>query len=219
MAQSASSSWPVLTAGETLNYNLKWPSGISFGEATLRATHTGTEMFLEARVDADLPQYHVLYTFSSVANEQLCSQRFRQTLREGKRSVDDSFEFDQKNHQVRRTRNGRSTTASISDCARDPLALLYYFRQQLALGSLPVGTPEASGTFYLGQDYSVHYDSVKPEAGDAGSKEPQGDHFLIRVDGAPEAPDLEVWIRPDLRRDPVLLKVPFSLGELSAELQ
>ena len=214
MAQSASSSWPVLTSGEKLEYNLKWPSGISLGEAMLKATHNGNQKYLEATVDADLPQYHTLYTFSSVTNEQFCSQQFRMVLHEGKRISNDSFEFDQKNHQVHRVRNGRSTTAAVadtSDCARDPLALVYYFREQLALGK-----PQTSGTLYLGEEYTVHYDAATPGSG--GSEAPTGDHFNIRAD-APNAPNTEVWIRNDLQRVPVLLRIAFSLGTLSADLR
>ena len=216
MAQSASSSWPVLAAGEKLEYNLRWPSGITLGEATLKATHTGNQMFLEATVDADIPQYHALYTFSSVTDEQFCSQQFRMVLHEGKRIVNDTFEFDQNNHQVHRVRNGRSTTASLSDtdCARDPLALIYYFRQQLALGKLP---PGASGVLYLGEAYTVHYDAAAPGPA-SGSKAPQGELFNIRVD-APNAPNLEVSIRNDPQRVPISLRIAFSLGTLSADLR
>jgi hypothetical protein len=219
-AQSASNSWPVLASPEKLNYNLMWPSGISLGEAVLQASRGGNEIRLEATVIADLPQYHVAYTFTSVTTEELCSIRFRQILREGSGTVDDSYEFDQQKHQVRRTRNGRApTTASISVCARDPLALLYFFRQQLALGKMPVGTPEAAGTFYLGGDFTVRYDAITPEGVPLGSKEPPGDRFLIRVEGAQTAPSFEVWIRPDPSRAPVAVKIQFSLGTFSAELQ
>jgi hypothetical protein len=218
-AQSASNSWPVLASPEKLNYNLIWPSGISLGEAVLQASRGGNQIRLEATVIADLPQYHVAYTFTSVTTEEFCSIRFRQVLHEGGGTVDDAYEFDQQKHQVRRIRNGRATTASISDCARDPLALLYFFRQQLALGKMPVGTPEAAGTFYLGGEFTARYDAVTPEGTQLGSKEPQGDRFLIRVEGAQAAPSFEVWIRPDPSRAPVAVKIPFSLGEFSAELQ
>ena len=220
VAQSAPSSGsPFLASPEKLNYNLLWASGISLGEATLQASRGGGQIFLEATVIADLPQYHVAYTFSSVTTEQLCSLRFRQTLREGRRTTEDVFEFDPQKHEARRTRNGRTTTAAVGECPRDPLALLYFFRQQLALGKVPVGTPEAAGKFHLGEDYTVHYDAVTPEGVPLGGKEPPGDRFLIRAEGTSGGQSLEVWIGTDAVRLPVAVKIPFSMGTFSAELQ
>jgi uncharacterized protein DUF3108 len=219
-AQSASSSWPVLASPEKLNYNLLWPSGISLGEAVLQASRGENQVRLEAKVIADLPQYHVAYTFTSVTTEEFCSIRFRQILLEGGGTVDDAYEFDQQKHEVHHTRNGgTATTASISDCARDPLALLYYFRQQLALGKMPLGTPEASVRFYLGGELTAHYSAVPSDSVHLGSKKPEGDRVLIRVQGSQSTPSFEVWIRSDVSRVPVALRIPFSLGTFSAELE
>ena len=218
-AQSASSSWPPLASGEKLIYNLLWPSGISLGEAVLQASPAGSEIHLEATVVADLPQHHVVYTFSSVATEQLCSVRFRQRLREGSNSVDESYEFDQKNHKVRRVQNGRASESPIPECARDPLTLLYAFRQQLAFRQLAIGTPEAVGAFYLGGDFSVRYEAVTPEEVQLGSKKWDGDRFLITARGPHGEQSMEVWIRPDTARAPVAVKIPFPLARFSAELE
>jgi len=218
-AQSASSSWPVLASGEKLNYNLLWPSGISLGEAVLQASHAGAEIHLEVTVDADLPQYHAAYTFSSVTDEQLCSLQFHQRLREGGRTTDESYQFDQQKHQVRRTRAGRTVTDTVPECARDPLALLYFFRQQLALGKLPVGTPQATGVFYLGGEYTVRYMALTPEQVKLGTKEWEGDRFQITASGAPGEQSLEVWIRPDASRTPIAVRLPLPLATFAAELE
>ena len=61
--------------------------------------------------------------------------------------------------------------------------------------------------------------SRPPEGIPIGPKEPKGDQFLIRVQGAQDGPSFEVWIRPDASRAPVAVKIPFSLGTFSAELQ
>ncbi|MBI3934713.1 MAG: DUF3108 domain-containing protein [Acidobacteria bacterium] len=219
MAQSASSSWPPLAAGEKLTFNLLWSSGISLGEAFLQASRAGEEIHLEATVVADLPQHRVGYSFTSLADEHLCSIRFRETLREGKNTRETAFEFDQENHTVRRTQDGKTTESAIPACARDPLALLYHFRQQLAFGQVPVGTPEAVGAFYLGGDYSVRYEAITPETVKLGSKSWQGDRFLLTVFGGGGEQSIEVWIRPDNSRTPVAIRVPFSLATFSAELQ
>ena len=218
-AQSASSSWPPLVSGEKLTFNLIWPSGISLGEATLTAARAGAEIHLEASVVADLPQYHAGYTFTSVADDRLCSLRFRETLREGRNTRETLYEFDQTKHTVRRTKNGQTTENAVPDCARDPLALLYHFRQQLASRQVPIGTAEATGAFYLGEDYVARYEAVTPEAVKLGSKSWEGDRFMIRVQGSDGERSFEIWIRPEPSRAPVAVRVQFSLGTLSAELQ
>jgi uncharacterized protein DUF3108 len=202
-----------------LSFNLIWPSGITLGEATLTASRAGKQIHLEASVVADIPQYHVGYTFASDADENLCSIRFSETLREGRSTRETTFDFDQAKHVVRRTRGGRTTESPIPDCARDPVALLYHFRRQLAAGLLKVGTPEATGEFYLGDNYTVHYDAIAAESVKVGSKTPGGDRFLIRVQDHGEERSFEVWIRTDASRAPVAVRVPLSLGTLAAELE
>ena len=219
IAQSASSSWPPLEGGERLTFNLLWSSGISLGEGFLEASRVGEQIHLEARVIGELPQYRIGYTFTSLIDEQFCSVRFSETLREGKRVRETSFEFDQQKHLVRRTRSGETTERPIPACARDPLALLYQFRQQLAFQQLPIGTPDAVGAFYFDGDYSVRYEAVTPETVKLGSKQWEGDRYLITARGSNTEHSFEMWIQPDSSRTPVAIRVPFSLGTFSAELQ
>ena len=218
-AQSASSTWAPLASGERLLFNLLWPSGITLGEAVLEASRTDEGIRLVATVAAALPQHHIAYTFTSLADEQLCSVQFRETLREGKNTRETSFEFDQRNHLVRRTRAGQTTESPIPACARDPLALLYHFRRQLAFSQLPVGTPEAVGVFHLGEDYSVRYEAITPETVKLGTKQWEGDRFLVTARGSDGEHSFEMWVRPDTSRTPVAIRVPFSLATFSAELQ
>ena len=219
MAQSASSSWPPLASGERLTFNLLWPSGISFGEAFLEASRVGEQIHLKATVVAELPQHRVSYSFTSITDQQLCSIRFNETLREGQKTTETSSEFDQEKHVVRSTRAGATTEHAIPACARDPLALHYHFRRQLALGQVPIGTPEAVGAFYLGGDYAVRYEAITPESVKLGSKEWEGQRFLITARGSSGERSFEMWLRPDDARTPVAIRIPFSLATFSAELQ
>jgi Protein of unknown function (DUF3108) len=120
---------------------------------------------------------------------------------------------------MRRTRGAETTEHPIPDCARDPLALLYHFRQQLALQQVPIGTPEEVGDFYLGGDYSVRYEAVTPETVKLGAKQLDGDRFLITAQGSGSTHSFEMWIRPDSSRTPVAIRVPFSLATFSAVLK
>ena len=217
-AQAASGSWPPLANGERLAYKLLWPSGLSLGEAVLQASLAGKEVHLNVTVDAALPQRHVSYVFSAVATEELCSLRFRQRIQEGSRSWEETVEFDQEKHEVRRTRNGQRSVASVPVCARDPLTLLYHFRQQLAFQQLSLGTVKP-GAFHLGADFSVRYEAVTPETVQLGTKAWEGDRFLVTYAGPNGENSFEVWIRPDPSRAPVAVKMQFPLATFAAELQ
>jgi hypothetical protein len=220
MAQSAASTWPPTANGEELIFHLLWPSGLTLGEGTLTAVRAGAEVHLEATVIADLPQHPVSYTFGSVTDERLCSVQFRQHLREGPRTTDETFTFNQEQHTVQGPRGQDTIPASHADCARDPLALLYYFRWQLATSRLPIGTPEAVGSFYLGEGFTVRYEAIAPETVKLGTRQWEGDRFLITAQGTHGREQIvEVWIRLDEARTPVAVRVPFSLATFAAELQ
>jgi hypothetical protein len=185
----------------------------------LRATRTGNELHLEATLIADLPQHRVSYTFSAVADEQLCSREFRQRSREGSNAWEELLEFDQAGRSVRITRDGQVSERAIPTCARDPLTQLYFFRRQLARGDLPIGTPQATGTFFLGDEYSLRYEAVTPTPVSPGAKQFEGDRFLVTFRGAGGESSFEVWIRADASRTPVAARMVFPLAVFTAELQ
>ncbi|HWP83782.1 MAG TPA: DUF3108 domain-containing protein [Terriglobia bacterium] len=215
----ASTNQDPVAAGERLTFNLYWPSGIPLGEAVLQAAQSGAEVRLEATVTADLPQHHVSYNFSSLADPQLCSLRFSETLREGSKTRQTTYEFDQVRNRIRRTQDGQVAELPASPCARDPLALLYHFRRQLAAGSLPAGGTQSAGTFYLGAEYAVDYQALASETVKVGVKAWQGERFQITATGGGSVQSLEVWFHPESARLPVAVRVPFSLATFSAELQ
>jgi len=220
-AQAAPASWPPLATGERLIYKLLWPSGLPLGEAVLDASRADQEFRLSLTVDADLPQHHASYSFSSTATDELCSLRFRQRSQEGRRSWEESVEFDQERHEARYTRGAQISAVSVPECARDPLTLLYFFRRQLAFQEVPRGQPH-NGAFHLGADFSVSFEAVTPETvqmGTMGTKVWEGDRYLISYVGPAGRNSFEVWIRPDLSRAPVAMKVTFPLATYTAELQ
>jgi hypothetical protein len=185
----------------------------------LQASPAGDEIHLEATVIADLPQHRINYTFTAVADRQLCSISFRRRLREGSGAWDELLEFDQEKRVVRSTRDGRTSQGPAPPCARDPLTQLYFFRQQLATGKVPVGTPQAVGSFYLGSDYSLRYEAVTPEPAKPGAKQWDGERFLVTYRGPDGENAFEVWIRPDPSRTPAAARMAFPLAIFSAELQ
>jgi hypothetical protein len=184
----------------------------------LNASRAGQVVRLSLTVDADLPQHHASYSFSSTATDELCSLRFGQRSKEGQHSWEESVEFDQERREARYSRGAQVSTASVPECARDPLALLYFFRRQLAFQEVPRGQPH-NGTFTLGTDFSVSFEAVAPETVQRGTKAWDGDRYLISYVGSTGRNSFEVWLGPDPSRAPVAIKVAFPLATYTAELQ
>jgi hypothetical protein len=173
---------------------------------------------LSATVEAELPQRRSSYTFSSTTTDALCSLRFRQRSVEGRNSWEESYEFDQQNRQVRRIHNGQSTVSSVPECARDPLALLYFFRQQLALGKVPAGQ-SLSGEFYLGDLFSAGMQPLPAQPFVLGTQTLQGDYYQITYRGVGSGNTIDVWLQPGVGRAPVALKLTLPLATFFAELE
>ena len=132
------SAFPV--AGEVLHYSINWPSGLSLGEVTVRATRGGADPKAPDRwefdfnLDAAIPGFQVSEHHHSTANNDLCSIEFDKDSVRGKKKAEDKTTFD--SHQstaTRQTKNGGKSEISISSCAKDALTYLFALRQE-ALG-------------------------------------------------------------------------------------
>lgn len=207
--------WPPWQPGEKLVYKLLWPSGLSLGEAVIQASATGQEIHFTVAVEAELPQHNISYSFSSTATEEeLCSLRFQQKINEGSQGWEESIEFDQQNRQAKRTRGSQTNTISVPECARDPLAFLYYFRGQLAAAK-----PMASGTFHLGANFEVRFESAGQGTETVGGRQQPVEKFRVTYTGPNAEKTFELRVMTDSARRPVLVRVPFPLAVFTAELQ
>lgn len=200
---------------ESLTYRFLWPSGVTLGEAVLRASFSGEELHLQLTVEADLPQYNISHSSSSVATrEGICSLRFQTETSAGPKTSAESIEFDQSAHLARRTLENQTTSASIPECARDPLAFLYYFRSQLA-----AGTTLDSGTFHFGSNYSVQIKAEGPETVEAGGRQWSSRKYVVTYRGPNSGKTFELWISTEPSRKPVRVRVSYPLAVFSAEIE
>ena len=214
-AQQASSPFPPLQQGETLRYRLQWPSGLTLGEATLRAIPSGKEVRLELTVEAGLPQYTLRDTFSAVATqEDLCSLQFRQEISEGARQRVETIEFDLSARQATHTRGNQTTTMAVPPCPRDPLTFLYYVRREAA-----AGRPVTSGAVQLKNGVAVQIVPGDQESVSVSGQAKQAEHYVVTYTGPGSARTFHLWLSPDAARAPVRIQAPFSLAVFTAELQ
>ena len=201
--------------GERLVYRLLWPSGIPLGEAVFEVSSDGDEVHFQVSLEARLPQYRFNSTFSAVAaREGLCSLQFHQKIEEGKQTSEESMEFDQKTHRVRRIRGRNTTTETIPECARDPLTFLYYVRSRTAAGE-----PVESSRIHYGKDIALKLGRREAGTVVAGGSQKQGEKLEVGFPVRDGERTVEVWFSSDSARTPILFTVPTTLADFKAELQ
>jgi hypothetical protein len=200
--------------GERLVYRLLWPSGIPLGEAVFEVSPQGDELHFRATLEARLPQYRFNTAFSAVAvREGLCSLQFHQKIEQGKETSEESLEFDQKAHRVRRIQGRNITTATIPECARDPLTFLYYVRSRAAAGE-----SVESGRIHYGKDIALQLAQGGTAAVEVGGVPKQGEKLAVRFPARNGERTVEVWFSSDSLRTPIQFTVPTTLADFRAEL-
>jgi hypothetical protein len=202
-------------SGERLVYQLLWPSGLPLGEAVLEVSSQGADLHFQLSVEARLPQYRFSGTFSSVAKrEGLCSLQFHQKIEEGRRTSEESMEFDQTTHHVQHIRSRGTTTDPIPECARDPLTFLYYVRTLAAAGK--AADP---GSMHYAKGVAIQLAPGGPGSVDVGGAPRKGEKLAVHFPTRRGQRTLEVWLASDAVRTPLHFTVPTSLAEFKAELE
>ena len=201
---------------ETLHYSVNWPSGLSLGEATLSAHHSGSEWNLEMSLNAGVPGFMVDDRFHSVTNTDGCSLEFGRDLSHGSKKTSDKTTFDYHNQIARRatlTAGGGSSDLPISLCARDALALVYYARRELGQGRVP---PQQDAFF--GAPHSVRMEYTGAQTIQVADRPEITDRVVVYVKGPASDSHFEIFFARDAARTPLSVRVPFSIGTLSMEL-
>lgn len=214
-ARQASQGASLFGGGETLRFKLSWPSGVSLGEAVLTASVVQGQLHLEMTVEADLPIQNISGKFSSVATaDGLCSIQYHRKMTEGSKTSEESIEFDQKAHQAKRTVNGQTATLPVSECAKDPLAFLYYFRSEISQHR----TAQAS-SIVLAPEKHLDISGGVTETITAGGRQRKAQKFSAAIRYPYTSKSFEVWFSTDGHWEPLLVRLPSPLAVFSAEIE
>jgi hypothetical protein len=201
--------------GETLRFKLLWPSGVGLGEAALIVSAGQSQLHLDMTIDADLPIEKISGKFSSVATpDGLCSIQYHRKMTEGKKVSEESIEFDQKAHQAKRTVNGQTATLSVSECAKDPLAFLYYFRSELAKRRTA-----QTASLVLAPDKHLEISGGSAETITAGGRQRKAEKFSAVIRYPYFTKSFDVWFSTDGHWEPLMVRLPSPLAVFSAEIE
>jgi hypothetical protein len=203
---------------ETLRYNIKWPSGIPLGEATVSAQRTaGSSWQFDMSFSAGVPGFPFADTYRSNVTVDLCSVDLNRSITHGSKKVTEKTTFDQKrNIAERRTLNpegGGKSELQLPPCARDALAFQFFTRREMGQGRVPPSTRVFfGGTYEVRMQYTGAMDIT------LANKKEITDHVNVTVKGPASDVTFEVFYARDAARTPLLITIPVSIGKISMEL-
>jgi hypothetical protein len=205
----------VSASAESLRYSINWASGLSLGEATLRADKGKEGWDFEVTMDASIPGFALRDDYHSNATPDLCSIELDKTFTHGNKKADEKITFDQQNHTAtRQTQNGGGKTdLSIPTCAKDALTFMQFARSELAQGRL---APQQSVIF--GAPYNVRVEYTGAQKIKYGDQTADADRIVATIKGPTTDLTVEIFFARDATRTPLLARIPLSLGSFTVEL-
>jgi Protein of unknown function (DUF3108) len=202
-------------SAESLRYTINWASGLSLGEATLRADKGKEAWDFEVTMDASIPGFALRDRYHSGATLDLCSLQLEKSFTHGNRKADEKITFDQQNHTAsRETQNGGGKSdLSIPSCAKDALTFMQFARSELAQGRL---APQQTVVF--GAIYNVRIEFKGAQKIKVGDQAADADRIVATIKGPTTDVTVEIFFARDAARTPLLARIPLALGTFTVEL-
>lgn len=204
----------VPASAESLRYTINWASGLSLGEATLRADKGKEAWDFEVTMDASIPGFALRDDYRAASTLDLCSLELDKSFTHGTKKADEKVTFDQQNHSAtRQTNGGGKTDLSISSCAKDALTFMQFARSELAQGRL---APQQ--TIDFGALYNVRIEYTGAQKIKYGDQTADADRIVATIKGPTSDLTVEIFFAHDAARTPLLARIPLALGSFTVEL-
>ncbi len=202
---------------ESLHYSIKWPSGLSLGDVTMRASRTAAGWSFETAIDAGVPGFRIADRYRSAAGADLCSEELEREISHAGRKTREKTTFDQHNRTARRETllpaGGGHSDFSLPECGRDALEFLYFARQELGQGRVA-----PAQQVFFGSAYSVALRYTGEAKITFGERQTITDRIEISVRGPKSDVTVEAYFARDAARTPLVVQLPLDAGTFSMEL-
>ncbi len=205
---------------ETLRYNINWPSGLSLGEAQMRASMMksgspdGDRWKLEFNLDAAVPGFAVTDRVNSLSSDAFCTIELDKDSTHGKRTAKEKTTVDAAAGVARRaTLNGGKSELPVGACVHDALSFLYLLRNELAQGRIP-----PAQTILFGAPYQIRVEYGGAKTVPVGGVVTEADRMIASLKGPASTLSFEIFFARDAARTPLLVRVPLAMGSFSMEL-
>jgi hypothetical protein len=200
--------------GETLYYNVNWPSGLSLGEGQLTAGIQDGQWSYSFSMEAAVPGFTLRESAKASATKDFCSLELEKNATRGKRTVDETTKFDQKKlTAVRETNKGGKTDLTLPACAKDALTFVFFLRRELTAGRLP----QVQNVYY-GAAYQVRVNYTGVQTIRVGGQSVEADRIAAVIKGPASEITVDLFFARDAVRTPLLIQAPLALGKFSLEL-
>ena len=204
----------VPSDGEALHYTLNWPSGLSLGEGSLKASRSGDKWSFELQFEAALPGFLIKDHYRSLVDASQCSLEFERDLERGKRKSKEKIIFDPvAGTAERETKDGGKSKLTVGPCAKDALAFIFHLRDELSKGRIP---PQQN--VYYGAGYSVRLQHKGTQRMRLGEEIEVADRLVATIKGPASSLEVEIFVGRDDNRTPMRVKIPVAMGEFTLEL-
>jgi hypothetical protein len=205
---------PKTAKSETLRYNVNWPSGLSLGEAQVTSNlHEGSWSF-SFSMEAAVPGFALAETAKAQATADYCSIELEKNGNRGKRKLNETTTFDQKNlTATRKTGEGGKSELKIHSCAKDALTYIFFLRHELAAGRLP-----QTQNVYYGGGYSVRVQYAGAQTLRIGGEAVEADRLTLTMKGPASQMTSDMFFARDATRTPLLMQAPLAIGKFALEL-
>jgi hypothetical protein len=202
---------------ESLHYSIKWPSGLSLGDATFTAHKGGPGWSFGLAVDAGVPGFSISDRYRSAATLQLCSTELQRDTSHGGLKTSEKITFDQAGRTAHREtvfpNEGGKSDFDLPSCARDALTFLYFAREELGQGRVA-----PAQQVFLGAGYSVTLRYTGEANVRLDDKTSVADRVVVSVRGPKADISAEAYFARDAARTPLVVKLPLGVGTFSMEL-
>jgi hypothetical protein len=207
---------PKEPKGESLRFNVNWPSGLSLGEGELISTLEGGAWTFSFNVEAAIPGFAVAESGASRASADFCSLELNKKSKRGKRETEEQTIFDMKELKATRTtltpKGGGKSEMQTPACARDALTFIRYLRRELAAGRLP-----ASQQVYYGAPYQTRVQYKGTQEVRVGSEMVEADILTATIKGPATELSVDLFFARDQARTPLLAQIPVVVGKFTVE--
>ena len=209
-------------SAETLQYRLKWPSGVSLGSARIESSGTVPEkpgdkptvpLAASMVLDASFPGVPITGEFRSQMNEMGCTREFDKQLTFALRKTHEKTTVQGRQATRKTDEGGGKSTFAVGPCPFDALAYLQMFRRELK-----AGRPVKEQNMLFGAQYSVRATSAGPEQVTIAGKPREADRYTFHIKGPASDSEFEILFGRDEARTPVEVRVTMGLGKFRLEL-
>lgn len=205
---------------EVLHYNINWPSGLSLGEAVIKAVKVksggpeGDRWKLEFQLDAAIPGFQVADRLNSLSSETFCSVEYEKDSTHGKKVIKEKTTVDPATGVAsRETVNGGKSEIPVGACVHDGLSFLFFVRNELAQGRIP-----PAQTILFGAPYQIRLEYGGAKTVPIGGVATEADRLVASLKGPSSENSFELYFARDAVRTPLLVRVPLAMGSFSMEL-